>query len=130
MRYFYCTEDGKLYSENDLLRDYCDFLRTDEEYKSISFDRYIETCLDKNGSLLEIKNPIGEAQAEKINSAMADFMTAFDKLKSAFSHVSEESFNEYLSANYPFSVSFDELTFLMESWAYDVYNYSIRLSRD
>lgn len=130
MRYFWDTEDEKVYSENDLMGVFCDLMKDCPEYKTETFCDFLNNASGKNGSLVEIKKPLSADKVEEINSATLEFYNAMIRLYEAFGDVSEESFNDYLSDGYPFLNSLTDARYDVEAWCERVYRFSARLSRE
>lgn len=65
---------------------------------------------------------ISREDSDRIYNAAVSFSEALGELHSAFEQagVTEESFNENLTENYPFALSFDEVLFKAVDWVEDI----------
>lgn len=117
MRKFYCHEDGKIYTEDELLRDYCEFVssREDSYYLRTSFNQYLEDCTSKNGSLTELQL-LDTLDKYLIHEAAERLKDAFFTFHEIMERVSDASFNENLCEGYPFSDDFYAMRFVMGEW--------------
>ena len=118
MRKFYNHEDGKTYTEDEMLREYCEFVsnREDSYYLRTSFNKWLEDCTSKNGSLTELHG-LDSIDRYLIRESAERLMDAFKNFHEILSErVNEGSFNEHLSEGYPFSDSFDAMRFVMGEW--------------
>ena len=118
MRKFYNHEDGKICTEEELLHDYCELVssREDSYYLRTSFNKYIEDCTSKNGSLTEVRG-LDSIDRYLVKCAAEKFWEAFKDFHEILTEkVNEGSFNDSLSEGYPFSDSFDAMRFVMGEW--------------
>lgn len=118
MKKYFNTETGEIITEDDLLRDYCKFVgeREDSYYLRTSFNKWLEDCTSKNGSLTELHG-LDSIDRYLIRESAERFMDAFKNFHEILSErVNEGSFNEHLSEGYPFSDSFDAMRFVMGEW--------------
>ena len=132
MRYFWDTEEEKVYSEHDLMSVFCDLMKECPEYQTETFCDFLREASGKNGSLIEIKKPLSADAVEEINAAALEFLNGFERLYRAFADcdVSEDSFNRFLSDEFPFVASLDEMPPVVESWINRVVTFAQCLSRD
>ena len=130
MRYFRNIENGEVYTLDELLGNFADFMRDDASLREMSFYQWLNDCTSKNGSLVEIGEPISAEIADEIRAASLEFYNAFSRLYKSFSAVSEDSFNEYLAHAYPFSYSLDEMPSVIDDWTNLVGTYANCLSAD
>lgn len=117
MRKFYNHEDGKTYTEDELLREYCEYVSTREDsyYLRTSFNKWLEDCTSKNGSLTELHG-LDTLDKYLIKSAAEKLWDSFKDFHEIMERVNEGSFNDCLSEGYPFSDSFDAMRFVMGEW--------------
>ena len=113
------ASSGQLFDKNGLLEWYIHELDEDPvRLESVSFVDWMQSML-QSGSIEEVRR-ISPYEAAAIKKAAAEFRAAFWALREAFgsAEVSEESFNNALSGNYPFIMSFDEVG--IEDWVSDI----------
>lgn len=116
MKKYYCCEDQKIYTEDELLDMYCQLVKEDASYRGDSFADYIRNCTSKNGSLTEVR-ALDSIDRYLVKCAAEKFWEAFKDFHEILTEkVNEGSFNDSLSEGYPFSDSFDAMRFVMGEW--------------
>ncbi len=120
-RVFRCTfKDNQRMKFEEVLQMYVDFLHDDfSNMGEVSFWQYLSDEIS-NGELVEVKYISREEQRE-VGEAAIEFCEAFSRLRKALGCVSEDSFNEHLSKNYPFKHSFDEVSGEVCDWCGDIF---------
>lgn len=112
----YRDENGKLWTKEELRKDYAEFLlESPETYDCISFDDYMKDATGKNGALRKVE-VLSPTERENLINATKLLQSAFDSFYSAIEKVETDSFNEYLTEKYPFAESFDEAYYTMLFW--------------
>lgn len=53
MRYFRCIEDDKIYTEEELKKDFEILSKTYSEYDGITFGQYLNNCMTRNNGSIE-----------------------------------------------------------------------------
>ena len=115
MKKYYCNEDEKIYTEDELLDLYCQLVKEDASYRGDSFADYIRNCTSKNGTLTELHG-LDSLDKYLIRESAERLWDAFKDFHEIMERVNEGSFNDCLSEGYPFSESFDAMRFVMGEW--------------
>lgn len=115
MKKYYCNEDEKIYTEDELLDLYCQLVKEDASYRGDSFADYIRNCTSKNGTLTELHG-LDSLDKYLIRESAERLWDAFKDFHEIMERVNEGSFNDCLSEGYPFSESFDAMRFTMGEW--------------
>lgn len=104
--------DGRFLDEDAMLDCYRRALLEDENTWKTSYNEW------KN----QFRSVISRTDRDRIFNAATAFSEALGELHCAFeqARVTEESFNENLAENYPFSLSFDEVIFKVVDWVEDI----------
>lgn len=129
MKYYWDAEEEKMYSEKELMQVFCDLMKEDDMYQTLTFQDFMAEASGKNGSLVEIKKPLKKSEVEAIKDATYALLDGMGKLHDALSIVSEESFNKFLSREYPFLDSFQDAFYAVSDWCDSVFQNAERLSR-
>lgn len=115
MRKFVCTESGNVYTEDELVALFCEFLKDDKSMWGTSFADWMRNASGKNGTLREL-TPLTVRHREEISSACDKLREAMTAMRVALINVTEESYNRCLSDGYPFRDSWDEAFWETEDW--------------
>lgn len=116
-------ENGEVFTREQLIAEYANLVKengaTEEYYLYTPFEKWLEECCDKNGSLREVKTLSVEEQKELIEATYA-FCRAFNRLADAIEIADEESINEHLPKDWPFCASLDEMYFVIGNFCENV----------
>ncbi len=123
MKLYKNIENGEVFTREQLIAEYANLVKengaTEEYYLYTSFERWLEECCGKNGSMREVKT-LSAAECDELIEATSAFCRAFVRLADAIEIADEESINEYFPKDWPFSASLDDMYFIVESFRENV----------